>query len=143
VLEPAAVRQLATERRASVLSQLRAIHDQEDALSSAPQEFAVCATRFHAALIELAGNRTLATLSSLLSEIIQTNDQATVARLARQAPAVLSRASGWHSRLLDLIAAGDADAAETCWRAHLEHATQTALDQLGDVAITDLLDRSD
>jgi DNA-binding FadR family transcriptional regulator len=139
-LEPSAVRRLVLQHDDRVIAQIRAMHDEERAVVDVPAQFATCATRFHAGLIELSGNKTLAVLARLLLEIVETHNRATIDRLKSQAPKVLRAASDWHGKLVDLIVAGDADAAETCWREHVEHAAQTALDRLGHATVVDILD---
>ena len=79
---------------------------------------------FNALVVELTGNQTLMLLTAMLEHIttaaafsfVRSHDEPEErARLAR-------RAARTRQRLIELIRAGDADAAEDLWRTHLVEA---------------------
>jgi DNA-binding FadR family transcriptional regulator len=141
-LEPDAVRRLAERRPAEAIQRLRESHAEELRLVDDPAAYAVHAAGFHEELIQAAGNKTLAVLGRLLLHIVEIHNQATLA-LAADAVDVARSASESHGKLIDLIEAGDADAAVAFWRRHVGGAAAVALDQLGPKTIVDLLDQHD
>lgn len=130
LIEPAAVRMLAQKRPQAAIARLRELHAQEVRLADDPLAFAEAAATFHEQLVELAGNRTLATFGRLVLELIEVQNRATVQRLRRPAAMVRNSVSH-HAEVLRLIQAGDADAAETLWREHLEEGARLAVRALG------------
>lgn len=142
VLEPAAVGRLAASRDADAVAALRASHEEELTLISDPVGYPVHAARFHTLVIELAGNKTLAVIARLLQHIVEAHYRATFVNLPSHAVRDLGLgASEWHAELIDLIEDGDVSGAEGHWRAHLAHATETALSRLGPATVIDLLDQ--
>lgn len=87
---------------------------------------------FHHVLLQLSGNNTLILLGELVQEII---DQANVSRAKIDTPTGFERATRatikTHQRLIDLIEAGDAEAAEALWRKHLADGAAYALGEGG------------
>lgn len=140
-LEPDAVRRLAERRPRTAIRRLRESHVEELRLVSDPAAYAVHAARFHEELIEVAGNKTLAVLGRQLLHIVEIHNQATL-ELTADAAEVARDASEFHGTLIDLIEAGDADAAVSHWRQHLDGAAAVALDRLGPKTIVDLLDHT-
>ena len=137
-LEPDAVRRLAEQRRPEAIAILRQRHEEELELIADVPAYAVHAARFHEQLIELAGNKTLAVLGRLLLEIVESHNRATMERTA-DAIEVARGASEFHGQLIDLIEAGQTDAAVAHWRRHLDEAAEVALERLGPATIVDLL----
>jgi DNA-binding FadR family transcriptional regulator len=137
-LEPDAVRRLAERASPDDVAILRRTHEEELELIEDVPAYAVHAARFHEQLIELAGNKTLAVLGRLLLEIVESHNRATMA-LTDNAVEVARGASEFHGRLIDLIAAGDADTAVAHWRRHLDEAAEVALERLGPATIVDVL----
>ncbi len=77
--------------------------------------------KFHSGVLELAGNRRLA---SVVQAIVQ---RALVARTFHlYTPQELARSSGHHRELLDALSAGDPDWAEAIMRAHIYHGRMVA-----------------
>jgi DNA-binding FadR family transcriptional regulator len=138
-LEPDAVRRLAERRPPDAIRRLRELHERELTLVENVTGYPVHAAHFHEGLIELAGNRTLAVLGRLLLQIIEVQNRATFSRMT-DAVAVARGAAVSHGELLELIEAGEADAAVAMWRRHLEEAAEVALERLGPTTIVDLLD---
>lgn len=82
---------------------------------------AVESSEFHMALVEIAGNTTMVLMHKMLRRII---DMAKIRRLDEpQEAAARSKATTFgtraHDHIVDLIEAGDADAAEAFWTRHL------------------------
>jgi GntR family transcriptional regulator, transcriptional repressor for pyruvate dehydrogenase complex len=138
ILEPEAVRRLALRHSRDDVRQLRRRHREDQRHVDDPAVYAVHAARFHEELIELSGNKTLAVLGRQLLEIVESHNRATLER-TDDAVEVLRGASDFHGRLIDLIEAGDAEAAEAHWRQHLDEAAAVALERLGPTTIVDLL----
>ncbi len=137
-LEPDAVRRLAEQHSPEAIAILRQRHEEELQLIDDVPAYAVHAARFHEQLIELAGNKTLAVLGRLLLTIVESHNRATMAR-TEDAIEVARGASEFHGQLIDLIEAGDADAAVAHWRRHLDEAAEVALQRLGPATIVDVL----
>ena len=101
LLEPAAVRLLATHPSETVLTQLHTALTHPDP------------THFHHALVDHAGNQTLTMIAGMLRHILDSHTHPT--------PPAAPHNHHDHTRLLDLIADRDPDAAEAHWRTHLAH----------------------
>ena len=122
LVEPPAVAILANRRDPEQLAQLQSTLDEEASVLEDPAVVRVVGERFHAEIVELAGNQTLIVFSSMLQEIIDTQTARAQAHrrergAARAAPVMHAE----HERTLELIAAGAAEEAEQHWRTHLEH----------------------
>jgi len=137
-LEPDAVRRLAEQHSPEAIATLRQRHEEELQLIDDVPAYAVHAARFHEQLIELAGNKTLAVLGRLLLSIVESHNRETMAR-TEDAIEVARGASEFHGQLIDLIEAGEADAAVAHWRLHLDQAAEVALERLGPATIVDVL----
>lgn len=142
LLEPAAVRRLATLRPPEAIEQLKRRHAEELAVIDDPAAFPVAATIFHEEIIELAGNKTLAVLGRLLLEIVEAHHRMTFAALDGDANDIACQAAHtWHGPLLEMIEAGDVDRAVRHWEDHLNMAAAVALERLGPTTVVDLLNR--
>jgi GntR family transcriptional regulator, transcriptional repressor for pyruvate dehydrogenase complex len=121
LLEPTAVRVVASLRyRRSSVSELRRLIDEQTRAIPDPEAFGRANARFHERLVALAGNRTLTIVAEMLNEIVAR----AVTAVSRTGPApdsTATRRRGIHSqeRLVSLIEAGKASAAEAHWRAHM------------------------
>src|SRR2546426_937513 len=111
------------------------------ALQGDPSAFLTGALEFNHAVLELAGNRTLTVLAGVLSDIVALHlatvarDWETQPRHAREAARVVDAME----RLIELIAAGDGDAAERFWREQMEQSARYSLDHYGRETVVDLL----
>jgi GntR family transcriptional regulator, transcriptional repressor for pyruvate dehydrogenase complex len=142
LLEPAAVRRLATLRPPEAIERLKERHAEELAAVDDPVAFPVAATLFHEELIELAGNKTLRILGRLLLEIVEAHHRMTFAALDGEASDVACQAvHTWHGPLIDMIDAGDVEGAARHWELHLKMAADVALERLGPTTVVDLLNR--
>jgi GntR family transcriptional regulator, transcriptional repressor for pyruvate dehydrogenase complex len=142
LIEPAAVRRLATDRPPGAIERLKQIHDEELAVLDDLGAYPVAATRFHEEVIELAGNKTIAMIGRLLLEIVETHNRTMFTVLDDEGPAIARGAAEvWHGPLIEMIEAGDADRAVAHWEQHLHEAAELALQRLGHGTVIDLLDR--
>lgn len=139
IIEPAAVRLIAKRQPEGALATLRACHEEERRVIGDPVAYPLAAARFHEQIIELAGNHTLTLLALVTLEIVAAHNQATFAAIEQPQP-IFDEADLHHSKLLDLIEAGDAEAAAEFWQYHLEGAATIAVKSLGPHKRVDLLD---
>lgn len=137
LLELTAVRVVASARaRRGSASELRqSIREQEQTIDD-PAAFGRANARFHEQLVELAGNQTLTVMAEMLNEIVAK----AVTAASQKAPAqdsVRTRRRGIRSqeRLVELIEAGDASAAEQHWRKHMAVVGRVLLGPRADTAV--------
>jgi DNA-binding FadR family transcriptional regulator len=120
LLEPTAVRVVASLRsRRSAASELRQrIGDQMRVIAD-PDAFGPANARFHERLVTLAGNQTLSIVAKMLNEIVARAVTA-VSKTGSAGSSIATRRRGIRSqeKLVSLIEAGKASAAEAHWRAH-------------------------
>jgi DNA-binding FadR family transcriptional regulator len=130
-VEPFAARLLAERRDSRDIVRLRA----HLARMRAPMERGDAAeqnafqARFHQLLIDLTGNKVLSLTAGLIASVLEQHHGRRVGRLSEEdrrhiTPEFRSRGARSMSRLVGLIEAGDADAAESHWRAHLTNSTR-------------------
>lgn len=133
VSEPHCARLLAGRRTAEDLADLResiaALRRLVEAGPRAvpdPGRWSQATYRFHELVMQRCGNRTLALQGGVLAEIVATHLQLTMAQglPGAETPAHFRRAIRSYERLVRLVEAGDADAAEAHWRAHLDEAAR-------------------
>ena len=125
LIEPPAVAILAARRKREDVAALRETLDQQSAAIDDPALVRSVGERFHARILELAGNQTLIVFSAMLHDIIDRHTARSQLDReergeTRQAPTMEAE----HARALDLIATGDPAEAERYWRTHLEHVRQ-------------------
>jgi DNA-binding FadR family transcriptional regulator len=125
LLEPACARLLATRADPAALARLRAAHQHAAAALAAPHPDDAAAhthhTHFHHHLVDAAGNQTVAVLAGMLRHILAAATPAGPPP-GPDTPTATHTAHDHqhaHAHLLHLLAAGDPDAAEAHWRAHL------------------------
>jgi DNA-binding FadR family transcriptional regulator len=141
IIEPAAVRLVATGRgRRRAATRLRALIDEQRAVIDDPDAFGQANARFHAELVAAAGNQTLAIVAEMLDEIVARAVTA-VSRTDEPSDAVAVRRRGIRSqeRLVELIEAGDGEAAEAHWRTHMDAVGRVMLGQKAQTVV-DLMD---
>jgi DNA-binding FadR family transcriptional regulator len=141
ILEPAAVRRLATLQPPGALERLKQRHLEELAVVEDLNAYPVIATLFHEDVIDLAGNKTMAVLGRLILEIVEKHNRTMFAILDGEGTAVASDAAEHaHGKLIELIEAGHADAAVALWDRHLREAADLTLERLGHATVVDLLE---
>jgi DNA-binding FadR family transcriptional regulator len=122
VLEPVAAKTVARARgRRAARRELEAlVVEQEDAIED-PEAFGLANSAFHVRLVALAGNQTLTIVAEMLHEIVA-RAVTVVSREEDGMGSLAVRRRGIRSqrRLLELIDAGDGDAAEEHWRNHMQ-----------------------
>jgi GntR family transcriptional regulator, transcriptional repressor for pyruvate dehydrogenase complex len=102
---------------------MRAISDAIDVAAEAAEAedtsaFGRASAVVHETLMERSGNRTLATLSRLLHELVQ---EYYLNAASRSDAALMQRAVRSQRKLINLIEEGNADAAEAHWREHMSY----------------------
>ena len=141
LLEPLAARAIAAQRRRrAAVAELAALVDEEEAAIGDPDRFGVANAAFHERLVSLGGNQTLAIVTEMLGEIVVRSVTA-VSRASDVVGSLSTRRRGLRSqrRLLELVEAGDAVAAEEHWRAHMAVVGRVML-RLGASTVVDLLE---
>ena len=140
IIEPAAVRILATASRRAVVKELRALVEEQREVIEDPESFGRANARFHERLVALAGNQTLAILAEMLNEIVARAVTA-VGETGTRRDTLATRRRGLRSqeRLIELIEAGAPIDAEEHWRSHMDAVGKVMLGQSAKSAI-DLLD---
>ena len=122
IIEPAAVR-LVAEGRAHRRSatDLRALIAAQQTVIDDPEAFGAANARFHAELVAMAGNQTLAIIAEMLDEIVaRAVTSASRGGPPEQSLAIRNKGVRSQSRLAELVAEGAAEAAEAHWRAHMD-----------------------
>jgi DNA-binding FadR family transcriptional regulator len=142
LLEPAAVRRLATLQPEGAIAQLKLRHAEELAVVEDLGAYPVAAALFHEELIDLAGNKTMSILGRLLLEIVETQNRMMFSVLNGAGAKIARDAAEFeHGHVIELIEAGDVEGAVAHWERHLLAAAELTLQQLGHATVVDLLDR--
>lgn len=137
-IEPIAVRMLANDpQRATAVRELRHLFKLEQLAGDDPKEHGLAAYRFHQRLVELAGNKTLALLWGTLQEVLagevldSTTKPPTKEGLRRREQTV--------TKALDLIEAGEVDAAGDFWREEMIKVSERVIRRHGRKTVVDVL----
>jgi GntR family transcriptional repressor for pyruvate dehydrogenase complex len=140
VIEPAAVRILASSARRRSVDELRALIEDQRAVLDDPEAFGRANARFHERLVALAGNQTLSIVAEMLNEIVARAVTA-VSQAAPRRDSLATRRRGIRSqeRLIELIAIGASIDAEAHWRAHMEAVGKVMIGQQAK-SVIDLFD---
>jgi GntR family transcriptional repressor for pyruvate dehydrogenase complex len=143
LLEPVAVRVVASSsraRRAVAAAELRPLIDEQQQSIEDPEPFGRANARFHARLVELAGNQTLGIVADMLHEVVGRAVTA-VSQSEPESDSVAVRRRGIRSqeRLVALIEAGEVAEAEEHWRRHMTVVGRVMLGQRATTVI-DLMD---
>ena len=137
IFEPPACRLAAERVTPEAVALLRATLADELAADDDRLRYPVVAWRFHTELAELSGNATLAVVSRALQLISQNHASRAIA--TRWDKRMWRAAYKAHEKLVDLIAAGDGQQAETFWRRHMELAGDHLLRDVGDLPISEVV----
>ncbi|PPJ25811.1 FadR/GntR family transcriptional regulator [Nocardia nova] len=142
VIEPAAARTLAERGNATARKALAAEVKRLAQLVDSPEDFASATVQFHRKLVELAGNKTLATVVGMLTEIL-TRHMAEAVRDSPRHRAELAasdeRAVRAYQKLVTLIQAKDGEGAEKFWIRHMKAAREYVLNVDDTTQVVDLL----
>jgi GntR family transcriptional repressor for pyruvate dehydrogenase complex len=129
IVEPPAARLLAERRDEAACAQLEIRIDQAQSVRKSAQDWIRAADHFHRDLVELSGNAALALIGRMLSTVTLATYTVSLPLMSSEAgQAAIGRALKSYRQLLDLIRAGDADAAEAHWRRHMAISFKSALD---------------
>lgn len=140
ILEPAAVRLIASARsRKAAVRGLRELIAAQRAVLDDPEAFGRANADFHAGLVALAGNQTLTIVAEMLNEVVARAVTNVSQADAGGSAATRQRGVRSQERLVDLVEAGDPDAAEDHWRTHMGVVGKVMLGQKAKTVI-DLLD---
>lgn len=124
-LEPYVVRKLASNPAPAAVARLR-----EEAArlagfyeSDNERDYMIGSARFHSVLMEVGGNATLHFLTRVLEDVIAQYQKRFVTTASEEAERKRGREKGVKSivKLIDLIEAGDVEAAEKHWTLHLNN----------------------
>ncbi|GCB44120.1 FadR/GntR family transcriptional regulator [Streptomyces sp. NL15-2K] len=141
LIEPPCARTLATKHTAGDIKRLRDAVAAEKAVLDDPLALVEAQDTFHALLVELTGNQTLALLCGMVRNIIdRANASYTAAATdsgTRKAQALKGHRA--HVRLVGLIESGKADEAEKLWQRHLT-AADDVVNAAGPKTVLELLD---
>ena len=141
IIEPAAARKLASARdRRSAADELRRLIDEQRDAIEDPVAFGRANANFHERLVALAGNQTLEFVGEMLNEIVER----AVTAVSQSSPAndslaVRRRGIRSQERLVELVALGAGNEAESHWRAHMEAVGKVILGQRA-TRVVDLFD---
>ena len=132
---------LARRRTEQDLERLREAVAQAKQLMDDPQAFIRAHLEFHALVVELAGNQTMAVLNGMVRHIIDLANWSHVDLDAGSPENVRANKRGFraHVRLVELVAAGQAEEAEALWRLHLQEAENYLLMNDSMTTVLDLL----
>ncbi len=141
VIEPAAVRMLASSPRRRAIEELKSLVEEQRVVLDDPEAFGRANARFHERLVALAGNQTLGIIAEMLNEIVaravtavsQTKPAARFARHAAPWDPVAGTADRARSR------SGASIDAEAHWRAHMEAVGKVMIGQQAK-SVIDLFD---
>jgi DNA-binding FadR family transcriptional regulator len=138
-IEPVAVRLLANRAdRAAAVHELRGLLVAQRASYEDPDAAAAAITHFHQRLVELSGNQTLALLWGALREVLA-SEVLDVVVGTQLTPRRRKAREDLISRALDLIEAGEAEAARDVWLDQMTKASQIVLKLHGAKTVVDAL----
>jgi DNA-binding FadR family transcriptional regulator len=124
IIEPPAVGLLTALRNRAAFAELEAnIAAARDVAQSDPMRYADLSAEFSMLIIRHCGSKTLYLLGALIHDIIRRQHQHVTARTLAKASVEKLRLGSIRARkeALELMRSGTPAAAETFWRAHLEH----------------------
>lgn len=134
VLEPAAVRALAERPDPAVLGRLREMLERMDPAAD-PTEVVGSSTRFHLALVEATGNRTLGLVAGVLGTLSEAAVQSFRDDRRPERTETARAAFRAYGRLLDLVEAGRGAEAEELMRSLMSHVLAHTAEQAGGDAL--------
>jgi DNA-binding FadR family transcriptional regulator len=120
MIEPPLAGRLARHHTEDDLKALVAsVDDAADAADDADtRAFGLAAARLHEAIVERGGNTTMTVLGGLLHDVVRQHLRASAGTVTQD---VMHRAVRSYRKLIRLIEAGDAEAAEAHWRRQLSY----------------------
>jgi DNA-binding FadR family transcriptional regulator len=140
MIEPPCARQLASRHTADDLDRLRVALEAEKVALVDPMSLVEAQDAFHRLVVELVGNQTMSLLVGIVRSIV---DKANAAHIGTDDSAAqraqARKGHRAHAKLVELIEAGDAAAAEQLWTRHIS-ATDDVVNSLGATTVLDILD---
>jgi len=132
---------LAQRRTEEDLVRLRGEVARAERLMDDPQAFIRAHMEFHALVVELAGNETMAVLNGMVRHIIELANWSHVDLDAGSQENVRANKRGFraHVRLVELVTARQDTEAEALWRVHLQEAENYLLMNKSMTTVLDLL----
>lgn len=136
IIEPACASLVAARRDPADVQRLRALTTKA-ASHGETRVRAAAQNDFHTVLVELAGNRTLVLLHTIVQQII---DQALDRRItSTPSEDAVHQGGQAHLRVIELIEAGESERAARAWRRHIEETTEFLLRDGRSTMVLDLL----
>jgi len=131
-IEPHVVRRLATARDPLAIGKLRAEVERQRLLLNQDRftDYVISVSEFHQVLVDVTGNKTLKFLNQLMLHLLATHHVDYIRRHPQpvdQQRKNLAVATKSFDKVIDLIEAGDVEAAISHWRLHLRNANETWL----------------
>jgi GntR family transcriptional repressor for pyruvate dehydrogenase complex len=140
LIEPAAVRILASSARRKSIDELHALVEAQRAVIDDPEAFGQANARFHERLVALAGNQTLSIVAEMLNEIVvRAVTAVSQAKPRGNSRATRQRGIRSQERLIELIAIGASIDAEVHWRKHMDAVGKVMIGQQAK-SVIDLFD---
>lgn len=138
-LQVGAVRLLASDRPEAGIAVLRDSLVAEGEALGDLAAFSTCAVNFHEGLVAATGNQSLSLLAGILHNIVERHTMLVAAKqpATSKPPKWRTKSHEVHAQVLDLITAGEVDAAESLWRRHLV-ASRKAM--MKEISITNVID---
>jgi DNA-binding FadR family transcriptional regulator len=142
LVEPAAARQVAETAQKTAPAILRQCIEEGRAELDNDFEFGIAAARFRNRLVELAGVPTLTLLMGMINDIFERYWGAMTVSAGREIDTGPSKRRGLRAleKLIELIEAGDGDAAEKHWRNHTRAVEKAIRHWLPAARVIDILD---
>jgi DNA-binding FadR family transcriptional regulator len=144
VIEPAAAA-MAAKSRPKEIGEILAAHVEKERqmLSSKHRDYTELVADFHRLLLQECGNKTFGLLGVALHEVVLRHlklyGQTGTPRRINENLSVGIRS---RKKLVDLIAAGDAEAAEAHWQRHMKRIAELILPGLDKTSVVDALDET-
>jgi DNA-binding FadR family transcriptional regulator len=139
LLEPPCAAAIAHRRDRKAIAELRSLVEDAEALEDDPGAQLDAQHNFHARLVELAGNQTIAVLHGAVQRILDITDTQRASVAGHVADEARHEGARAHRRLVELLEAGDAAAAEALWRRHIDLTTAYHVRTGGETKVLDLL----
>jgi len=128
ILEGPAVEMLGAQPPAGALERLREINERGESVDDDPIKFLVIHHEFHGALVDLSGNLTISLMRNMIHNILDAANELHVSgRSAADEIRSSRRAQRTHVKLVELMSAGELEAADKLWRSHLEESAKIIL----------------
>ena len=141
IFEPPAARMAAENGSEAGIARLREIlEDERTAIETEITSFSHAAWRFHTELMRLSGNATLSVIAGTLEHVSRHHATKAIAAATRDRADGVHDAMRAHTRLVDLIARGEGERAESFWREHMRLSWEWTSSSAEDDTLVELLE---